>query len=271
MKRAFIGCACFTFAVAPGARAQTRLQSSDLLKLRNVAGVQLSPDATHVAYVVERNDGDRRPWGQLFVMTLADGKSVRFGGERDASGSPEWSPDGQWLAYRGEVGAKSGLVIAKADGSGARFIAEMPGTNAPLPGAGRTVAWSPDSQRIAFVSSVPGPETADATGDPVVITRYLYKPDAAEGHHALQRQPAPAPVRGRTSASGRDRSADDGHALRALDRLVAERPGDPVPHEPRRRRRRVLQLRHLRVEAGRQVGAPPHGDREQRVSAALVA
>jgi len=28
---------------------------------------------------------------------------------------------------------------------------------------------------------VPGPETADATGDPIVITRYLYKPDAAEG------------------------------------------------------------------------------------------
>ena len=26
-----------------------------------------------------------------------------------------------------------------------------------------------------------GPETADAIGDPVVITRYLYKPDASEG------------------------------------------------------------------------------------------
>jgi dipeptidyl aminopeptidase/acylaminoacyl peptidase len=44
-----------------------------------------------------------------------------------------------------------------------------------------TVAWSPDGRQIAFVSSVPGPETADATGDPIVITRYLYKPDAAEG------------------------------------------------------------------------------------------
>ncbi len=57
----------------------------------------------------------------------------------------------------------------------------MNGTNAPLPGAGKSVAWSPDGRRIAFVSSTPGPETADATGDPVVITRYLYKPDASEG------------------------------------------------------------------------------------------
>ena len=181
MKRARVGCVCLVVAMASGASAQTRLQSGDLLKLRNVAGVQVSPDATRVAYVVDSNDGDRRPWGQLFVMTLADGKSVRFGGEREASGSPEWSPDGQWLAYRGRLGDKSGLIVAKPDGSAARFVADMTGTNAPLPDAGRTVAWSPDSKRIAFVSSVPGPETADATGDPIVITRYLYKPDAAEG------------------------------------------------------------------------------------------
>ena len=58
----------------------------------------------------------------------------------------------------------------------------MSGTNSPLPTTGKTVAWSPDGKRIAFVSSVPGPETADATGDPIVITRYLYKPDAAEGN-----------------------------------------------------------------------------------------
>ena len=44
-----------------------------------------------------------------------------------------------------------------------------------------TPSWSPDGKRLAFVSATPGPETADASGDPVVITRYLYKPDAAEG------------------------------------------------------------------------------------------
>jgi Tol biopolymer transport system component len=89
-------------------------------------------------------------------MTLADGKSVRFGKDQEPTGNPEWSPDSQSIAYRGTIGGKTGLVVARPDGAGARFVAEMSGTNAPLPGSGRTVAWSPDGKRIAFVSSVPG-------------------------------------------------------------------------------------------------------------------
>jgi dipeptidyl aminopeptidase/acylaminoacyl peptidase len=163
------------------APAQDRLQSSDLLKLRSVFDVEVSPDAARVAYTVENNDGAGRPYGQLWVMTLADGKTTRFGGDKESSGNPEWSPDSQWIAYRGRVDDNAGLAIAHPVGSGARFLADMSGTNSPLPATGKTVAWSPDGRRIAFVSSVPGPETADATGDPIVITRYLYKPDAAEG------------------------------------------------------------------------------------------
>src|SRR5206468_2060204 len=55
-------------------------------------------------------------------------------------------------------------------------------TNSPMPSRGTRVAWSPDGASLAFVSAVAGPETAEATGDPVVIRRYLYKPDADEGN-----------------------------------------------------------------------------------------
>ena len=173
--------ACVVTLGARDAAGQAGLQSSDLLKLRAVSAVQVSPDATRVAYTVENNDGAGRPYGQLWVMTLADGKTVRFGGDKEPSGGPEWSPDGRSIAYHGRVGDKAGLVVARPDGTGARFLAETSGTNGPLPTTGKTVAWSPDGKRIAFISAVPGPETADATGDPIVITRYLYKPDAAEG------------------------------------------------------------------------------------------
>src|SRR4029453_13017844 len=98
------------------ALAQDRLQSSDLLKLRSVSSVEVSPDGTRVAYTVDNNDGPGRPYSQLWVMTIADGKTVRFGGDKESSGNPEWSPDGQSIAYSGRVGEKRGLIVARPDG-----------------------------------------------------------------------------------------------------------------------------------------------------------
>lgn len=69
------------FTVPAAVSAQPGLQSSDLLKLRSVSGVQVSPDGTRVAYTVENNDGVGRPYSQIWVMTIADGKTVRFGAD----------------------------------------------------------------------------------------------------------------------------------------------------------------------------------------------
>jgi dipeptidyl aminopeptidase/acylaminoacyl peptidase len=165
------------------ANAQTRgLESADLLKLRSVGEVQWSPDGARIAYTVSNNDGPRRPYSQLWIMTVADGKSIRLAKGKESSSGPEWSPDGQWIAYQGSAGDKSSLMIARPDGSGMKALAPVESTNSPLPTTGKRVAWSPDGKRIAFVSAVPGPETAEATGDPIVIRRYLYKPDADEGN-----------------------------------------------------------------------------------------
>jgi dipeptidyl aminopeptidase/acylaminoacyl peptidase len=157
------------------------LESRNLFRLRSVGTVQLSPDATRAAYTITTNGLEGRPSSQIWILNVADGKSARLAGERDGSSNPEWSPDGAWIAYQGRSGDRSGLWVAHPDGSGARFIHVMTGTNSPLPTTGKTIAWSPDSKRIAFVHGLPGPETEEVSGDPIVITRYLYKPDADEG------------------------------------------------------------------------------------------
>ena len=172
----------FLLSVSAMVLSGAGFQAADGLKLRSVGGVKLSPDGARIAYTITRSDGPRRPFGQLFVMTIASGQTVAFSTGDDSSGEPEWSADGKLIAYSGKLGDKSGLIIASPDGTGKKYMGPLEGTNAPLPTTGRRVAWSPDSKQIAYVSALPGPETAEATGDPIVITRYLYKPDAGEGN-----------------------------------------------------------------------------------------
>ncbi|HEV2489237.1 MAG TPA: S9 family peptidase [Candidatus Acidoferrales bacterium] len=168
-------------APAPALAQQDRLQSSDLSRFRDVGEVAISPDGKQIAYAVINYDRPGRPYPQLWVMDVASGKSARLGGDGEVTSDAVWSPDGRWISYSGEAGGKNGLFIAHPDGSDKTFLAETQGTNSPLPGQGSDVSWSPDSKQIAFISATPGPETADATGDPMVFTRYLWRPTAGEG------------------------------------------------------------------------------------------
>src|ERR1700744_5027235 len=168
--------------VAQGQAAnRTGLVPADYQRMRSVAQAEISPDGKFVAYTVLRFDRPGRPWPQLWVLDVASGKTTRIGGEQDVSGSAVWSPDSRGIAFNGAVEGKHGLAVVHPDGSAATFLTEASGTNAPLPGTGAEVTWSPDGKQIAFISATPGQETADASGDPMVITRYMYKPDAGEG------------------------------------------------------------------------------------------
>ena len=154
--------------------------SADVYKLRSLGDVQLAPDGKRVAYAITRRDGAGRPSSEAWIRDLSTGQEARLGTDATRASGPRWSPDGQSLAFFGKVGDSSGVALAHADGSAIRFVASVGGTNHVLPSMGERVAWSPDGKRLAFVSSTPGPEE-DANGDPMVITRYSYKPTASEG------------------------------------------------------------------------------------------
>jgi dipeptidyl aminopeptidase/acylaminoacyl peptidase len=172
-------CAALPAVVATPAYAQG-LNSSDLSRLRSIGSVALSPDSHYIAYTITMRDRPGRSYDHLWVMDLSSGKSVRLGGDKPSDG-PLWSADSRWIAFHGADGDKQGLLIARPDGSGTTFLAALAGTDSPLPGTGKEFAWSPDGKQIAFVSSTAGEGADEASGDPRVITRYLYKPDAREG------------------------------------------------------------------------------------------
>lgn len=160
---------------------KTGLQITDLYRLRSVGDVHLSPDGRTVIYGIVNSERPGVPYSQLWSLDVATGATTRLGGSGFTGSNPLFSPDGRKLAYVGVVDNRFGLIVADADGGSATFVAPVESTNHVLPSSGERLAWSPDGRQIAFISATPGPETEDANGDPMVITRYLYKPHAGEG------------------------------------------------------------------------------------------
>jgi len=126
------------------------LASSDISRLRSVGSAELSPDGHRIAYTIVMRDRPGRPYGQLWIMDVGSQKSARVGGEKDAAGSPLWSPDGKSLAFQGSIADKSGLFVARADGSDITFLASANGTNSPLPGTGKKFSWSLRRRLVAL-------------------------------------------------------------------------------------------------------------------------
>jgi dipeptidyl aminopeptidase/acylaminoacyl peptidase len=158
---------------APATRAAS-LTPADLRRLQAVGEVDISPDGRRIAYAVRLSDGPGRPRAESRLLDVASGQGVLLAAGR--AGNVRFSPDGRRLAYFAPREGGTALYAAQADGSAPVLLAPVVPTNHPLPSAADPLAWSGDGERLAFVSSTPGPEPP--AGDPVVITRYLYKPFA---------------------------------------------------------------------------------------------
>jgi len=164
----------------PPRPSSSRIEVADLFYLRAAGDTQLSPDGGHIVFTVQNNDRAGAPYTQIWTADVARGSAAPLGPGSEGS-SPRWSPDGRRIAFvgSGDTG-KAAIVVANADGTAPAPIAEISGTNAPLPNLGDRLAWSPDGRQIAFVSAVPGPEP-DMDADPIVITRYWWRPASSAG------------------------------------------------------------------------------------------
>jgi len=147
---------CTTATVGQEASAQrTGWTPEAMMKVKNVADVQVSPDGHRVVFAVTDAimTDDKSDRLTHIHMANIDGSDVRQMTYGDKScTSPQWSPDGRWLAFTSERSGKNNIWLLRADGGEARQVTDVK-TRV------NRFRWSPDSQQVAFI--IPDALTAD--------------------------------------------------------------------------------------------------------------
>ncbi|MGF7215834.1 dipeptidyl aminopeptidase/acylaminoacyl peptidase [Spirosoma lacussanchae] len=140
-----------TAQVALG-QTKTKITVTDITRIRQVSGIELSPDGKRAVYTLtttepatEANEYDYRTHIYLTGLQPGDTKALTRGNE--SARQPVWSPDGRYVAFSRTVKGKSQVFVMPMDGGEAYQLTSLPyGASGPM--------WSPDGKRIAFSSTV---------------------------------------------------------------------------------------------------------------------
>ena len=146
---------------------QKIITPEDVLSIRELSDVKLSPDGKQIVLVVnEPNDpkSPREARASNIWIVPADGRAVPrplIAGLKNA-GSPRWSPAGQTLAFLSD---RNQIYLVRDGEKGASRLTDVPG-------GVEQYQWSADGKMIAFVArDQAGPEeqARRAAGDDAIV------------------------------------------------------------------------------------------------------
>jgi dipeptidyl aminopeptidase/acylaminoacyl peptidase/predicted dienelactone hydrolase len=141
--------ACFITAIASAAEPARRVPTvEDLLLLKSVGGVSISPEGKWVAYIVNETDFKNDAFlSHIWLADTVSGRRFQLTRGDKSAGSMHWSPDGQWLAFTsGRGGDKNQLFAIAPDGGEAVQLTKFETGVSDF-------AWSPDGKSIAIAAT----------------------------------------------------------------------------------------------------------------------
>src|SRR4051794_24647707 len=154
--------------VLPGQAADKRsVTVDDLMKIRNVGEIRVTPDGSAVAYVLTVLDEEKNKYdSDIWLVNVKDKKTTQLTRAPGRDDTPRWSPDGKTLAFLSDRSGKAQVWLLPRDGGEPRKLTDHVTAVSDM-------AWSPDGKTLAFLAADPETEQEKAfkkdRGDVVVM------------------------------------------------------------------------------------------------------
>lgn len=147
MKKILLTCLVSALAISTHAQERVNPTFEQVLSLKSVFGAEISPDGNHVVFTQQSTDWKENRFDRELWLSKNGGVPFQLtNNPKSNSGSPKWSPDGQWIAFLSARGEKNQIHAIRVAGGEAFPITHTDGNISYFD-------WSPDGKTIAFLQS----------------------------------------------------------------------------------------------------------------------
>jgi len=152
------------------------MTADDLLKLKFIKSVCLSPDESKIMFTVQVVSEDKKKYYSHIYMMNVDGTDLRqYTSGKVSDSDPVFSPDGKWIIFTSKRDDKKGIYKMPTGGGEAKLVVGEDGSYSEI-------SISPDSKKIlcVFTKADDVPRDKDGKKEAPVyrhITRMFYKLD----------------------------------------------------------------------------------------------